>query len=203
MPWSSGLASPAPHRFTVWRSAGCASSASSSSCPDMTAGRRTAKRGSSGSATSNIHPTCRCCAKPIALWRDLETESGKQASDDHRHCRNRPARWRTRARHARSSKLHGLPHEVLDASALRERFPAFAVPASYVGVYQPDGGFLVAEPAVSRQIDRAVDARRRGANPHDGADYRAARDRRAHPHIGGDHRARIASSSLPVPGSRH
>ncbi len=58
----------------------------------------------------------------------------------------------------RSSRLHGLPHEVLDAPALMRRFPAFHVPAGYVGVFQPDGGFLRAEQAIEAQLTLARDA---------------------------------------------
>jgi sarcosine oxidase len=49
----------------------------------------------------------------------------------------------------RSSRLHALPHEILDAASLMERFPAFRVPDEFVGVFQPDGGFVRAEPAVA------------------------------------------------------
>jgi sarcosine oxidase len=48
-----------------------------------------------------------------------------------------------------SSRLHALPHEVLDAKQLMERFPAFRVPDDFVGVFQPEGGFLRAESAVA------------------------------------------------------
>jgi sarcosine oxidase len=58
----------------------------------------------------------------------------------------------------RASRLHGLTHEVLDAAALMRRFPAFRVPEGYVGVFQPDGGFLRAEQAVNAQLARARDA---------------------------------------------
>jgi sarcosine oxidase len=49
----------------------------------------------------------------------------------------------------RSSRLHALPHDILDAASLMERFPAFRVPDAFVGVFQPDGGFVRAEPAVA------------------------------------------------------
>jgi sarcosine oxidase len=48
-----------------------------------------------------------------------------------------------------SSRLHGLPHEVLNAGEVMKRYPAFRLPADFVGVVQPDGGFLEAEPAVA------------------------------------------------------
>ncbi len=52
----------------------------------------------------------------------------------------------------RSAREHNLPHEVLDAAAVRRRFPAFEVPAQFVGVLQPDGGILAAEAAVRAQL---------------------------------------------------
>jgi sarcosine oxidase len=58
----------------------------------------------------------------------------------------------------RSSRLHGLAHDVLDHAALMRRFPAFRVPVGYVGVFQPDGGFLRAEQAIQAQLTLARDA---------------------------------------------
>jgi sarcosine oxidase len=46
-----------------------------------------------------------------------------------------------------AARQHALPHEVLDAAALTRRYPAFRVPSDFLGVVQPDGGFLEAEPA--------------------------------------------------------
>jgi sarcosine oxidase len=57
----------------------------------------------------------------------------------------------------RASRLHGLAHDVLDAAALMRRFPAFRVPSGYVGVFQPDGGFLRAESAIRAQLALARD----------------------------------------------
>jgi sarcosine oxidase len=48
-----------------------------------------------------------------------------------------------------SARLHGLPHEVLDAAEVMKRFPAFRLPDDFIGVFQPDGGVLRAEPAVA------------------------------------------------------
>jgi sarcosine oxidase len=83
------------------------------------------------------------------LWRELEARSGQSlltitgiveiggpASD-------------LVAGTLRSSRLHGLPHEVLDARSLMKRFPAFRLPDDFVGVFQPDGGFVRADPAVA------------------------------------------------------
>ena len=83
------------------------------------------------------------------LWRELEARSGQSlltitgiveigapASD-------------LVAGTLRSSRLHGLPYEILDARRLMKRFPAFRLPDDFVGVFQPDGGFVRAEPAVA------------------------------------------------------
>ena len=60
----------------------------------------------------------------------------------------------------RSALMHGLAHEVFDHAALMRRFPAFRVPAGFVGVFQPEGGFLRAEQAIKAHICRC---RRRGS----------------------------------------
>src|ERR1700730_1238974 len=57
-----------------------------------------------------------------------------------------------------SSRLHGLPHEVLDARGLMKRFPAYRLPEDFIGVFQPDGGFVRAEPAVEALQGLARDA---------------------------------------------
>ena len=58
-----------------------------------------------------------------------------------------------------SAELHDLPHELLAASDLMRRFPPFRVPADYVGVLQPDGGCLAAEPAFDASFARAASRR--------------------------------------------
>ena len=62
-----------------------------------------------------------------------------------------------------SCLVHGLAHEVLDASQLGSRFPAFRLPTDHVGVLQPDGGFLTPERCVTAH---AAAARSEGAELH-------------------------------------
>jgi sarcosine oxidase len=57
-----------------------------------------------------------------------------------------------------ASRTHGLAHEVLKAAALMERFPAFRIPPDFVGVVQPDGGFVEVEPAIEAQLALAANA---------------------------------------------
>src|SRR5712691_8825897 len=76
----------------------------------------------------------------------------------------------------RASRLHGIAHDVLDPTALMRRFPAFRVPAGYVGVFQADGGFLRAEQAIHAQLALARDA---GAQLRVGEDVIAVEPRGA------------------------
>lgn len=54
-----------------------------------------------------------------------------------------------------ASRLHGLAHEVLDAAAVRARYPQFVLPEGYMAVWQPDGGFLRPELANRLHLDLA------------------------------------------------
>jgi sarcosine oxidase len=52
----------------------------------------------------------------------------------------------------RSSRLHGLAHETLDSKDVMARFPAFRVPENFIGVFQPEGGFLRLESAIEAML---------------------------------------------------
>lgn len=54
-----------------------------------------------------------------------------------------------------SSRRHDLAHEVLDAREVMRRFPAFRLPNDFVGVVQPDGGFLDPEQCIPAQLELA------------------------------------------------
>jgi sarcosine oxidase len=47
-----------------------------------------------------------------------------------------------------ASRQHGIPHEHLSARDVESRFPAFRRPPDWSAVWQPDGGFLMAEASV-------------------------------------------------------
>lgn len=55
-----------------------------------------------------------------------------------------------------SAVTHGLPHEVLDATELRRRFPVFAVRDDEVGVVEPRAGFLEPEACVTACLELAA-----------------------------------------------
>jgi len=52
----------------------------------------------------------------------------------------------------RSAQAHALVHEVLDAKAVMRRFPALRLSPDMIGVFQPDGGVLAAEPAIHAHL---------------------------------------------------
>src|SRR5581483_1736281 len=58
-----------------------------------------------------------------------------------------------------SSREHGLAHDVLDAGEVMRRFPAFQIPSDFIGVLQPDGGWLEVEPSIHALLDLAKAAR--------------------------------------------
>lgn len=59
---------------------------------------------------------------------------------------------------ARSAREHGLPHELLDAAAIRRRFPQFNVPPGAVGLYEEAGGLLYPEAAIAAHLRAAAAA---------------------------------------------
>jgi sarcosine oxidase len=96
--------------------------------------------------------------RAYARWRDLEARSGEQilvttgGLDI-----GRPDSETVRGSLA-SARSHDLEHELLDAESLVERFPGFRLPAELVGVYQPDGGFVLSERAIASYARLALDA---------------------------------------------
>lgn len=69
-----------------------------------------------------------------------------------------------------SSRLHDLPHEVLDAATIAQRFPAIRLPSTWHGLFQPDGGILRPELCVRTFV---VQARRHGATVRTGVEVEA------------------------------
>ena len=90
-------------------------------------------------------------------WRALELRCGERllivtgSIDAGRHDS------RTFAGALHSCAVHSLPHEVLDAAALRGRFPAYQLPPDMAAVYQADGGFVLSERAIVNYVNAAHD----------------------------------------------
>jgi sarcosine oxidase len=97
------------------------------------------------------------------LWRELEVLAGETllvitGSVDAGPPESRPIRGALDA-----CERFELRHDVLDADALHRRFPGYCLPSTLVGVFQPDGGFLLSERCIVAHADAA---RRAGAAIH-------------------------------------
>ncbi len=88
----------------------------------------------------------------MALWQALEAESGRALLHVTGILEMGAPEGTLVAGTLRSAQTHGLRHEVLDAAQVMRRFPAFRLPPAFVGVFQPDGDILAAEPAVEAQL---------------------------------------------------
>ena len=97
-----------------------------------------------------------------------------------------------------SSQLHALAHEVLPAPELMQRFPAFTLPHDYVGVLQPDGGFLAVEPALAAFISLAAAA---GAQIRDHETVRAIEPRAGAVRVITDRGALEAKTAIVAAGA--
>ncbi len=92
------------------------------------------------------------------LWRGLEAECGRPLMHITGIAEIGTPDSEVVAGTLAASRMHSLPHEVLDAAETMRRFPAFRIPDNYVGVVQPDGGFLDVEPSVAAMIALAQSA---------------------------------------------
>jgi sarcosine oxidase len=104
------------------------------------------------------------------LWRELEKAAGQQLMHITGIAEIGAPDSEVVAGTLRASREHGLPHEVLDAKEVMRRFPAFRIPDDYVGVVQPDGGFLAVEPSIAAIIALA---KRAGAEVQSGETVQA------------------------------
>src|SRR6478752_565793 len=96
--------------------------------------------------------------RTYALWRELEAASGTKLLHITGIAEIGPPDGEVVAGTLAASRLHGLLHEVMDAAETMRRFPAFKIPADYVGVFQPDGGFIAAEAAMAAMLAQAQTA---------------------------------------------
>jgi sarcosine oxidase len=80
------------------------------------------------------------------LWHDLEADAGRELLITTGSLEGGPGDGPMFTGSLAAAQLHDLPHEVLDADELVRRYPAYAnLDPSMRVVYQPDGGFLLAE----------------------------------------------------------
>lgn len=82
------------------------------------------------------------------LWREEEAAFGEQLLYITGSLDIGPGGSAVIAGSLESCRLHGLPHEHLDAASVMRRFPGYVLPEGYEAVYQGDGGFVASERAI-------------------------------------------------------
>lgn len=93
------------------------------------------------------------------LWHDLEADAGERLLVTTGSLEGGPEDGSTFRGALEAAELHDLPHEVLDAGEMRRRYPAYAgFDARTRAVYQPDGGFLLAERTILAHVNGALAA---------------------------------------------
>ena len=157
----AGSASWEAPRSIISPAAASACSGSIALRPAMIAARRMARPASSASPISSIRPMCRCVRRAYELWRELETEAGRPLLHVTGIAEIGPPDGTLVTGTLAAARLHDIPHELIAAPELMRRYPAFRLPPHYVGVVQPDGGFVEAEPSVQALLRAGAEARRR------------------------------------------
>lgn len=89
------------------------------------------------------------------MWRELENEAGVQLLHLNGCLNLGPSDHECIQGARRSAEDHGLTHEVLDCNEIKRRWPAFKPNESDVGIYEPEGGFLIPEQCVKLHVDLA------------------------------------------------
>lgn len=96
------------------------------------------------------------------IWRDIERETGEDLltitggliissplATAHTHV---PQFFQNTIA---AASAHGVPHELLDTSDIRRRYPQFRVGDTDTGYFEPDAGFLRVDPCVRGQLQLA------------------------------------------------
>lgn len=93
------------------------------------------------------------------LWHELEADAGEPLLVTTGSLEGGPEDGPMFRGALEAAELHEIPHEVLDAAELRRRYPAYAnLDASTRVVWQPDGGFLLAERTILAHVNGALAA---------------------------------------------
>ena len=98
------------------------------------------------------------------LWHELEGRAGERLLITTGSVEGGPEDGPTFRGSLAAAELHDLPHEVLDLDELRRRYPAYGdFDRSLRVVWQPDGGFLLAERSIVTHVTQAM---KHGAELH-------------------------------------
>lgn len=89
------------------------------------------------------------------LWRELEAESGKSLLTVHGGMMIGPPEGSVVTGTLRSAREHGLPHEIIPAAEVKQRFPPFDMRPDTVAVFDPRAGYLDPEACTRAHLDLA------------------------------------------------
>jgi sarcosine oxidase len=84
-----------------------------------------------------------------AGWRDIQAAAGHPLLHVTGIIEAGPPQGALMQGTLKAMKEHHVPHQQLSAAEVMRRFPAFRLPADYVGAFQEDGGYLEAEPSLA------------------------------------------------------
>ena len=101
--------------------------------------------------------------RAYALWRELEAVSGDELLVITGSMDGGLPDGGMFDRALASARLHGLAYEVLTGGQVNERFPGYALPGEHRVVFQPEGGFVASEAAITAHVRAAQSA---GAEIH-------------------------------------
>ena len=91
------------------------------------------------------------------LWHQLEKMVNEKLLIQTGTIRGGPERGAMFSGSLRACQIHKLAYEVLDADALKRRFPAYTVPSDTMSVVQREGGFLLSEKCISSYVFAALE----------------------------------------------
>ena len=93
------------------------------------------------------------------LWHELERRAGEELLITTGSLEGGPEDGEMFRGALEAARLHDIPHEVLSGDELRRRHPGYAAISDDIHVvWQPDGGFLLAERSVRAHLDAAAKA---------------------------------------------
>jgi sarcosine oxidase len=89
------------------------------------------------------------------LWDEIEQRSGEKILYRTGSIDAGPAESWVFKGSLQSCVEHDLPHEVLTGAEINARFPGYQLPHELLGVFQPDGGFVLPERSIVSQVEAA------------------------------------------------
>lgn len=90
------------------------------------------------------------------LWMDLEATSNERLIHVTGSIDAGPRDSEVFAGSLESCLIHGLDHEQLNSIQLTRRFPGYRLPEDAMGLFQPEGGFVLSERAIEAHVRIAV-----------------------------------------------